>query len=262
MFIVGQHQGAREYMEDTFVVDTNLYHDMKVYAVFDGHGGTYVSEFLKQHMLDVLKNVLSSRTNEIPSIEDCLYITIKRLQSMLEKDKCINVGSTCLIALRNKDMLYIANVGDCRAIINVKESALRVTHDHKPNTVSEFNRIREMGGFVTTYPNDAPRVNGMLAVSRSLGDLHLSPYVRWEPEVSTLQITDHNKIMVLASDGVWDTMSDQDVYDVIQETIHHFEKHEPQKSMQEVFKVCAQNCILVAQQRGSGDNITIICVGL
>jgi serine/threonine protein phosphatase PrpC len=255
MFIVGQHQGAREYMEDTFIVDPLLIDDMELYAIFDGHGGTYVSEFLKQHTKDVLHELLVKRTTK-PSIEDCLYICVKRLQEMLDKQKAMGVGSTAIIGIRHKNMMYIANVGDCRAIVDNQGVAFRVTHDHKPNVVREFARIQEMGGFVTTYPNDVARVNGMLAISRSLGDLHLTPYVRWEPEVSTFPITQHNKMMVLASDGIWDTLNDQDVIDVIQQTMKNMQA----ETLQEQLNICARNCIMLAQQRGSGDNITIIII--
>lgn len=63
--------------------------------------------------------------------------------------------------------LYSANVGDTRAVLKRGTKAVRLSHDHKPYNPEEISRIRECGGFVS---GDVGRVNGVIAVARSIGD--------------------------------------------------------------------------------------------
>jgi len=256
MFFVAQTQGGREYMEDTCIAEENFYTDMDIYAVFDGHAGSYVSNFLRDNVKAVLVRYLQE--GKYP-IDDCLYLTCRSMTEMMSKEESKNTGSTCLIALRKKqhpnDVWYFANAGDCRAIVNSEKGAIRLTTDHKPHVPKEYERITSIpDGFVTHYPHDVPRVNGMLAVSRSLGDTYLHPYVRWEPEVSTLKANHDNRLFILASDGLWDTMEDNDVLVVFE---RNFKKSNGLATKQVLQEACIE-CIKLAQAKGSSDNITII----
>ena len=66
--------------------------------------------------------------------------------------------------------IYVANAGDSRAVIGLKKGdkyeALAMSEDHKPDNEGEKKRIEEAGGFV-----EDNRVRGILALSRSIGDL-------------------------------------------------------------------------------------------
>ena len=66
--------------------------------------------------------------------------------------------------------LYLANVGDTRVVLNKGGKAVRLSFDHKPNSDEEEARIRALGGFVI---GETSRVNGLLAVSRSIGDFYV-----------------------------------------------------------------------------------------
>jgi len=84
--------------------------------------------------------------------------------------------------------------------------------DHKPNRGDERERILKLGGKITynKYSN-IHRVGGVLAVSRAIGDLQLHPYVICEPEIITKTIENQDLFVILASDGLWDVMSNEDV---------------------------------------------------
>jgi serine/threonine protein phosphatase PrpC len=77
--------------------------------------------------------------------------------------------------------------------------------DHKPDRDDETKRINDLGGRVIHWGRW--RVEGVLAVSRSIGDAKLKPYVTAEPEIVEHEIETDDMFLVIASDGVWDTMS-------------------------------------------------------
>lgn len=251
MYVVQFDQGMREYMEDTFVTEENILPGINLYAVFDGHGGDYVSEYLKDNFMATFKRNLET---EKESIENLMINTLKSLVVNMDQLQAKTCGSTCLIALVYNKILYIFNIGDCRAIINDGfETTHQISFDHKPNKESEKKRIEELGGFITY--NDVPRVNGNLAVSRSIGDFYLHPLVTWSPELTIMNLTPANNILVLASDGVWDVLTNNYVMQIILETM----KTSPYIT-QYVLNEAAQKIIRFARYNGSGDNITVIIV--
>lgn len=256
MHCVVVDKGMRDYMEDTWVVKEKFFNDMDLYCVFDGHGGDYVSNYLRDEYPNILLEVL--REGKL-SLNDALYISIKRTVEMIPKDKASTCGSTYLIAIRNGEMLYIANGGDCRAIINSNSDAVRITIDHKPTLEREAQRIQSIGGFIAKlHPMDVPRVMGNLAVSRSIGDFHISPYVAWHPDVFIIHLNKTNNFAVLASDGVWDTMSNEDVIEVFKVAIENNDN----VINGDIIKQSSVNILIKARQRGSTDNITILVFAL
>lgn len=128
------------------------------------------------------------------------------------------------------------------------KKALRLSQDHKASDPLEQRRIRSAGGFVT---ND--RVNGILAVARSLGDHEMKEYVIGEPHVSRTVLNmegegAEDSILVLACDGVWDVLSDQQVCEMADEYV----------DPQEAAKAITEKAI----EEGSTDNISVIVVYL
>ncbi|KAK1861721.1 hypothetical protein I4F81_004301 [Pyropia yezoensis] len=105
--------------------------------------------------------------------------------------------------------LTVAHAGDTRAVLAVVGGgAVRLSVDHRPSRPDELARIEASGGLVLTSSGTA-RVNGILAVSRSLGDRDLKAFVIADPEVATRPLTPVDEFVVVASDGVWDVLSDE-----------------------------------------------------
>jgi protein phosphatase 1L len=251
MFIVAQDQGFRPYMEDTYYVEENIINGVSLYAVFDGHGGSFVAEYLQNSVGSVFKELM--RTNTM-SIVEVIYTTLKVMTENVPISHGMHCGSTCLICVKYGDVLYFANSGDCRAIMNSGPNVIQVTHDHKPNSPSEYDRITGLGGMVTYNPNDAPRVMGNLAVSRSIGDFSLFPFVTWEPEGFVIQYNNNNNILVMASDGLWDTMTNKEVMDIFISDIISSHGVVTQSNLEN----SARKCIHIAKLKGSMDNITVL----
>jgi len=122
-------------------------------------------------------------------------------------------GSTAVTAiLVDKQKLYVANVGDSRAVLSRNDQAVQMSTDHEPNT--ERGSIEDRGGFVSNMPGDVARVNGQLAVSRAFGDKNLKTHLRSDPDIKTADINNDTDLLILASDGLWKVMSNQEAVDI------------------------------------------------
>lgn len=99
--------------------------------------------------------------------------------------------------LRVRRVLYCANAGDARGVLCRAGKAVRLTYDHKGTDKQEAKRIMDAGGFVMSG-----RVNGVLAVTRALGDSSMKEYVVGAPYTTETDLTDEDEFMILACDGV------------------------------------------------------------
>ncbi|GAV74044.1 PP2C domain-containing protein [Cephalotus follicularis] len=201
-------------MEDFVVsefkqVDDN---DLGLFAVFDGHLGHAVANYLQNHLF---ANILKEHDfwTEIEQAIRRAYRTTDA--EILDKAVLLGKGgSTAVTAiLINGQKLVVANVGDSRAVICKNGIARQLSVDHEPS--KEKRMIETRGGFVSNLPGDVPRVDGQLAVARTFGDKSLKIHLSSEPDVAVETIDDDTEFIILASDGIWTVMSNQDAVDSI-----------------------------------------------
>ena len=149
------------------------------------------------------------------------------------------MGCTACICLLQESSLIVANVGDSRVVLCQKGLAIPLSVDHKPNLPSERERIHHAGGTVdqqdfngfTTY-----RVNGNLNLSRSLGDLDYKrnpklkakeQLISSSPDLMEKLREPEDEFLLIASDGVWDRISNQDAVDLV---LEHLKESDPKLS--------------------------------
>lgn len=229
MILLLEDQGEREYMEDRLSYEINIVSGFDYYAVFDGHGGADVASYLKTHLGPIIKETLTEtlttyKTNvTIAHILDVLHTSFHKVTQQLPTCIALHTGSTAVVVLKHGQHIWVANCGDSRAIMNDGvNSSIELSNDHKPNREDEHERIIRYGGFVAkAYPDDVFRVNGILAVSRSIGDLMLQPHVTWKPEIKYFQTSKRNGYMFLATDGIWDVLSNNEVVEIVNKCIIH-----------------------------------------
>lgn len=94
-------------------------------------------------------------------------------------------------------VLYTANAGDARAVLCRAGKAVRLTYDHKGSDRQEAKRIMDAGGFVMNN-----RVNGVLAVTRALGDSSMKEFVVGAPYTTETELSDEDEFLIIACDGV------------------------------------------------------------
>ncbi|PSS14456.1 Protein like [Actinidia chinensis var. chinensis] len=152
----------------------------------------------------------------------------KELRSHPNLD-CFCSGSTAVTIVKQGINLYMGNIGDSRAILGSKDSndsmvAIQLTVDLKPDLPREAERIKRCKGRVFAL-QDEPEVPRVwlpfddapgLAMARAFGDFCLKEYgVISIPEFSHWILTERDKFIVLASDGVWDVLSNEEVVEIV-----------------------------------------------
>ncbi|KAK4046888.1 mgpp2cl-1, protein phosphatase 2C-like protein 1 [Microbotryomycetes sp. JL201] len=142
-----------------------------------------------------------------------------------------------------KRTLYTANVGDARAVLSRGGRAVRLTYDHKGSDAKEAKRITDAGGFVMNN-----RVNGVLAVTRSLGDSSMKEFVVGSPYTTETAIGPGDDFLIVACDGLWDVCQDQEAVDLIKDV------KDPQEASQVLLDHALNNF--------SADNLSVLVVAL
>ncbi len=201
-------KGKRAYMEDNVYFSAN--NNYQFSSVFDGHGGKQCSLYLKRELFPIFLRHLKKKQIKQAIVGAYLQVNKNFLNKNTES------GSTCNTLIINKktNKFFVANVGDSRAILCQKNGiAKAITKDHKPSDPKEKRRIIKSGGFV-----EDDRVDGILAMSRAMGDKKLVPHVGSTPDIFEGSLR-NVKYIVQASDGLYDVMSNQEICNYINQMI-------------------------------------------
>jgi len=218
-------QGWRIHMEDAcqHKLCYNNEKDCSLFAVFDGHGGAATSQYASRYIESILSKQLNKKEQTIP---EAMKSAFMMLDWQLKEDQAMwgdNSGSTAVCVLVKDSTIYCANAGDSRAIASVRGHPQLLSFDHKPNHFREKERILDGGGFVENN-----RVNGNLALSRAIGDFSFKKnvdkgaqdqIVTAYPDVIVKEMTPDHEFILLASDGIWDCMSNIEVVTFVREKI-------------------------------------------
>jgi protein phosphatase 1L len=238
------HKNKRPYQEDRFTHATIDFSKGwgEFFSICDGHGGNTVSSYLQNNLHKHLQN----KTDLASSL---CYAFAQAEKYALEN---CDDGSTAVAAFINKDnRLCYAWVGDSRAVLEKNGVVGFATQDHKPDREDEKVRIQQAGGDI--FFHGVWRVNG-LAVSRSIGDRTMKigkeGQIIATPECVEMQLTVDSHFMIMASDGLWDTITNEEAVAMVNNGL------QKNKSLNDI----AQELQNEAIKRGSEDNIAVCVV--
>lgn len=233
-----------------------------LFAVYDGHGGRNEVDYCEAKLHDVVLAELREpgAKSNAPGV---LVSAFKKIDGQLAMLGAWNSGCTATVALAHRQgsglVLHVANVGDSRAVVvGGSSGARRVSTDHRACDPGEAKRVEKDGGIVRHG-----RVGGQLSVSRSLGDHHLKASgVSCIPDVCTCSVPGDGDALVIASDGLWDALSDEDAGQVLNSCV---EQAVAKGGGEQAIASClrdttAQTLVDLAKQRGSRDNILALVV--
>ncbi|XP_047058848.1 probable protein phosphatase 2C 7 [Lolium rigidum] len=239
------NRGRRQTMEDFYDIKASKTDAKRinVFGVFDGHGGSCAAKYLKEHLFENLLKHPAFITDTKLAISESYKETDADFLAA-ETTICRDSGSTASAAIFVGNHLYVANVGDSRAVISKAGKAIALSDDHKPDRSDERERIENAGGVVTF--SGTWRVGGVLAMSRAFGDRLLKQFVVAEPEIQEQEIDDELEFLILASDGLWDVVPNEHAVAFVKEVVGP--------------EAAARKLTEIAYRRGSRDNITCIVV--
>jgi len=280
-----ERKGEREDMQDahTLILDylaqiqqpNSSINRVSYIAVFDGHGGVRASKYAADNLHKTLAKKFPKGDKPMSQIEkdmkksfvetfkqtDEAFLKISKQNKPSWKD-----GSTAVCMLAINNCLYVANLGDSKAVLcRFSEPlgqcvAIALTKDHSPSIYEERIRIQKAGGQVREG-----RVMGVLEVSRSLGD---GPYKRHGvtcvPDVKRCQLTENDKFVLLACDGLWKIFNNESAIAFVNKVLEDETiKGTETKTAREVrYDTACTRLANEAVRRLSSDNVTVILVAI
>lgn len=267
------------------------------FGVYDGHGGSQAANYCRERIhlalaeeIGIIKNNLTDESTKATrqgqwektftrcflKVDDEIGGKAGRSVNAGDGDASEvtfeavtpeTVGSTAVVALVCSSHIIVANCGDSRAVLCRGKEPMALSVDHKPNREDEYARIEASGGKVIQW--NGHRVFGVLAMSRSIGDRYLKPWIIPEPEIMFIPRARDDECLILASDGLWDVMTNEEACEVARKRILLWHKKhgapplvERGKGIDPAAQAAAEYLSMLALQKGSKDNISVIVVDL
>ncbi|KAK9070346.1 hypothetical protein SSX86_010747 [Deinandra increscens subsp. villosa] len=285
--------GRARVMEDEISVKMNLcrpeingYKPVHFFGVFDGHGGHHVSALCKENMHVIMEEELMRvkvtaaerlTGGELEEVwRKAINRSFERMDEMaLTLCQCDGlenfmvcrchpqlslVGSTAVVVLLTQEYIIVGNSGDSRAVLCRNGKAVPLSVDHKPDREDERARIEALGGRIL-FAGNGSRVEGVLAMTRAIGDRFLKQVVTSEPEFMLMKREAEDTSLILASDGLWDVLSSE----LTCEVVHKCQQENLRSNMVGeggALYPTAALLVRLAMGRRSTDNISVIVVDL
>ncbi|KAK3120130.1 hypothetical protein QOZ80_9AG0682160 [Eleusine coracana subsp. coracana] len=258
-FCLASKAGPRHAMEDGYAVITDKYggSEQAFYGVYDGHGGRTAVDFVSERLgRNVLSAIQAAETTTTSSVEeDAVSVAIRAAYLKTDSEllaqqqlQGASGGACATTALVNGGHLYVAHLGDCRAVLSRSGgAAAALTADHTCASEDERARVERDGGYVSRSGSGVWRVQGSLAVSRAFGDAGLKRWVVAEPEVTKVPLSGC-EFLVIASDGLWDKVGNQEAVDAVRRSASR--------------AAACRELADMARRRGSRDDVTVMLVDL
>ena len=292
-------------MEDSHLValDLGTNKDTHIFGVFDGHGGIEVAEYVKNHFVEIfinnskylkgdiktaLKETFLTLDNNLQSIEAMKELThsheifVKTYNlndneninnNDIENSDYIdniayNIGCTCNILVIYKNILYFANAGDSRSVLLKNKGEVNsMSIDHKPELPNEFNRIKKAGGRIIEG-----RVNGLLNLSRSIGDFQFKnrkdlkqeeQIVTCNPDILFENRSQNDDFVIMGCDGIWECISNTGISEYIYDKENNINNGNKNKelNLEKILEDLFERNIAKSDEEENGcDNMTAILI--
>mmetsp|Transcript_112676 Transcript_112676/g.291094 ORF Transcript_112676/g.291094 Transcript_112676/m.291094 type:complete len:286 (-) Transcript_112676:128-985(-) len=267
-----EDMGRRDEMEDGFVfVDCFAGKRGSAYfAIYDGHGGRQCVDYITTHLHE---NLLFELRQPNASVPDAFVTSFSKTDDNMLRSGITQSGCTACCCLlqeeKNGRQIWTAHLGDARAVLCRGGLAVRLTSmsDHKATDPVETKRVIEAGGSVFNE-----RVNGMLAISRAFGDHQLKApalpqdVVSHVPDITATDLTEQDMFVIVACDGLWDVMEDQESVNLVLEGIRELMSILPNTGQDQLThrrsmaEILARMLVEEALARGTSDNVTCLMI--
>ncbi|KAJ3680408.1 hypothetical protein LUZ60_016686 [Juncus effusus] len=240
---------ANETIEDHSQVETGSVGTFV--GVYDGHGGADASRFVADHLfLHLVRLAGEAGTiseevvrNAMSATEEGFLTHVRRMHQF--KPVIAAIGSCCLVGVIFKGTLYIANLGDSRAVLGYlnpssdKIIAEQITRDHNASLSEVRQELRSLhpdDSNIVVLKHGVWRIKGIIQVSRTIGDAYLKkaefsmdptvarfrlseplrrPILSSEPSIFTRVLYPQDQFLIFASDGLWEHLTNQEAVEIV-----------------------------------------------
>ncbi|TVU41088.1 hypothetical protein EJB05_14582 [Eragrostis curvula] len=221
-------------------------------GVYDGHGGPETARYINDHLFNHLRSFASEhKCMSADVIRKAYRATEEGFISVVSSQWSIRpqlaaVGSCCLVGVVCSGTLYVANLGDSRAVLGrlVKGTgevlAMQLSAEHNASYEEvrrELQASHPDDPHVVVLKHNVWRVKGIIQITRSIGDVYLKkpefnreplhskfrvpqsftrPLLSSDPAITVHQIQPTDKFIIFASDGLWEHLSNQEAVDLVQ----------------------------------------------
>ncbi|KAE8008076.1 hypothetical protein FH972_004623 [Carpinus fangiana] len=222
-------------------------------GVYDGHGGPEASRFVNKRLFPYLHQFATEQGGLSVDVikkafdateEEFLHLVRRALPA---RPQIASVGSCCLVGAISNGELYVANLGDSRAVLGRRPLeghknsvvAERLSDDHNvavEEVRKELVALHPDDAHIVVYTRGVWRVKGIIQVSRSIGDVYLKkpefnrdpifqqfgnpiplkrPVMTAEPSIIVRKLKPQDLFLIFASDGLWEQLSDEAAVDIV-----------------------------------------------
>ena len=280
----------RDYNEDTITAtkitinnDNNNENNFYFFGVYDGHGGSGCSLYLKNNLHLNIKNFSKESIKEGIKFTEENFLKNEALDKKGEiKDQS---GSCGIIAMIQKNKCIIANVGDSRLVIYKNNKVFFSTEDHKPGSNIEKERIMKAGGKIYQTPSLFPLYQngkeieipwrvlpGRLSVSRTFGDVEAKNekfggnknVIVALPDITEIELNEEFNLIVLGCDGIFDVLSNEEILECIKIVLKEKNINEINDNVN-ISELCgdfAEMIIKSSLAKDSFDNVSCVVIAI
>nr|ABE77197.1 putative protein phosphatase 2C [Sorghum bicolor] len=220
-------------------------------GVHDGHGGPETARFINDHLFNHLRKFATEhKCVSADVIRKAFQATEEGWLSLVSKEwsmkpQIASVGSCCLVGVICAGTLYVANLGDSRAVLGrlVKATgeavAMQLSSEHNAcheEVRQELQSSHPDDPHIVVLKHNVWRVKGLIQISRSIGDVYLKkpeynreplhskfrlretfqrPILSADPQITEHRIQPNDQFVIFASDGLWEHLSTQEAVDLV-----------------------------------------------
>jgi serine/threonine protein phosphatase PrpC len=222
LYSVYENRNHKKEMEDKKIIlplmsiveptKDHAFKNASLFGVFDGHGGEDCAIYATVHLPHCLIDTQTENTSKV--LTEALKELDKQISAKAKYDH-IAGGSTSVVALIRDEIIDIAWIGDSAIGALTDDKVLTLTTPHNLDDPKEVERVIAAGGMIMNVFGE-DRVNGVLNITRALGDSQAKPMISSEPSDSRFDIKESGYYMIfLASDGVWDVLTEEETFNAV-----------------------------------------------
>ncbi|KAM1728387.1 hypothetical protein ACFX12_018892 [Malus domestica] len=220
-------------------------------GVYDGHGGPEASRFITNRLFRFLHKFATEQgglsedviRQAFDATEEEFLELVKR--SWMVRPQIASVGSCCLVGAIADGLLYVANLGDSRAVLGRRSSdgqavvAERLSTDHNVAVEEVRKEVKDLhpdDAHIVVFTRGVWRIKGIIQVSRSIGDVYLKkpefnrdplfhhfgmpvslkkPVMTAEPSIVVRKLQPQDMFLIFATDGLWEHLNDETAVKIV-----------------------------------------------